>query len=1628
MLQINQLQAEGFKNLKIHALEFPPEGNILVTGLNESGKSTLFEAIFFALTGDLIVQKKRGYNDAVAFDKNTARVVLDFQKAGVAARITRTIGRTGSGTTTDVQFVHHVGGAEEVQYPNDEVQGNRDINKKIKEFLQFDKDILLNSCFVQQKGLDGFIDTGKQDKLRIINKLTNLETFSLLKKQYKREKKEFEAVVGYFDAEADKVIVGREIAEIENQINELTALVDQHEALVAIRETMAQVDFPQFRERHAALQAQLTEIHAEETKAQGSREGLQTGLDILEHTVELDQQITHKNGERANLQKDHARVTEKIKEITRQLAQQQERASRVEVLEGELAAKQPQWTQLASIEEPLSQSSRLASHAEALAHQLQTTRNRTTELLEELKDHERTLLDRLSQALTTARDNLARHDQETRGLASSRSILQVARAVQAAQQAINGAESRIAQVQAFIEQRRANLQSLQERVKARDELESELASLARDREDADAALATVRSNLEAMNEGIQVRERFEDLSSRLKTVKDDRQSALRQIDALDEDLKTERGGLEEHCHDQEQRIEEITQEIQKKTRVKHALVHAQAAAERDIHDNILRRLREAISAHAKKKRLLVNSGAGIFVGLLGAGLLLSILVAPAYFILAGFSLVGLGLVICAYKELGPMAADLAPARESVEDLGHHLAKSPPHEVKFLDPGLVAKNTPRENIKLIQNQIARFENYIAERGGKPISIPESSDEADAPKDVSGASYFFRGPQDYSYDLHDQLQQVTRDLETANQERERLTSDSAQEQDRKRACQALEEEIEEETRSLAALEHASERLTGQIEDLSEVPETELAQLKEEQATLERQKIELEERIRNLASTLAEKQEQLTLKSQTLDESAQQIEQMEKQIARASREIEWREAEVQLFKAAESRQLARLPPEKAPDAVASIEEFVAHIRARITQHETSLEHVQENLHEVSRELGLPSQDTHAQWRTRLGRYDEVLDHRRTRIAHLTSAAEDDSPGEATRPRLGQYVETVTKTYEPFGLAHRASRDQLLEKHKVWKETMEQAAELTAQLTRREQERARLVESIAPQYQEDPAAFKDDLEACKVAIEQKKASIQGIKAQIAEFDEERAQQKLETLTTQQTGITETLAKIEADLATLAQSKEDKVKEFNEAGFSTELLDKIELRKARERLEAATQSRIQERAKIQNEIAVLIGNLTKQIQAINTRLEPYPDLPGLSAGEQDLDLTDAGQVVALETACSHLATQVTREIDKLHKNADLGEQDAPQAENPSSLEDLLAAQREELGARRNRERDLDRHLREAGRNEKLARAIESYRAAHPELPPAELQARSRRDLQVIEQALALVETAEVELTQIVLPRTMELLIHILPILTADRYKDVKINDRYEVRVFDSKMGGYVEKTLFSGGTNDQIALGIRLAFAMATMNKDQPESFIFLDEPLGFFDDERKNCLIDFLTHGKIADLFAQRFVVTNFSQIKSHFDHIIELSNGEVVNQVSTGSLESLQRKYVDEVGIQQYLLAIHADPQTYEGGVDGGFFEGRVTICNTSPDQNIHKINLEPKLNRRCRIQPQYCYNVEPGQEKAIQISFHRDDFPEPQFQLKATLHFASVETGEPVDKQETLTWDVVPLDGPLSLNQD
>ena len=178
------------------------------------------------------------------------------------------------------------------------------------------------------------------------------------------------------------------------------------------------------------------------------------------------------------------------------------------------------------------------------------------------------------------------------------------------------------------------------------------------------------------------------------------------------------------------------------------------------------------------------------------------------------------------------------------------------------------------------------------------------------------------------------------------------------------------------------------------------------------------------------------------------------------------------------------------------------------------------------------------------------------------------------------------------------------------------------------------------------------------------------------------------------------------------------------------------------------------------------------------------------------------------------------------------------------------------------------------------------------EAAQSELQAEQRAQSQR-KYGAEIVARARRRIVQKILPATMEYMRRILPQLTRDRYHDAELDpESYKIKVWDERAGqsgAWKEKNIFSGGTKDQFSLALRLAFALATLPQERGTSpgFIFLDEPLGSFDDERANALLYLLTEGEIGRAFDQIFLISHVSVQENKFTHRIRLENGTVVSQ---------------------------------------------------------------------------------------------------------------------------------------------
>jgi exonuclease SbcC len=128
-----------------------------------------------------------------------------------------------------------------------------------------------------------------------------------------------------------------------------------------------------------------------------------------------------------------------------------------------------------------------------------------------------------------------------------------------------------------------------------------------------------------------------------------------------------------------------------------------------------------------------------------------------------------------------------------------------------------------------------------------------------------------------------------------------------------------------------------------------------------------------------------------------------------------------------------------------------------------------------------------------------------------------------------------------------------------------------------------------------------------------------------------------------------------------------------------------------------------------------------------------------------------------------------------------------------------------------------------------------------------------------------------------------------LPALTAQRYSMAKIDENdYRIEVYDKEARRWRGKGVFSGATQDQFSLAMRLAFALSTIpsSRGARPGFIFLDEPLSGFDSQRRDGLLSLL-RGELSEYFDQIIIISHLEQLRDEFPNQIQVEAGQVTRE---------------------------------------------------------------------------------------------------------------------------------------------
>ncbi|RXJ87118.1 AAA family ATPase [Arcobacter sp. CECT 8985] len=166
---LSKLYLKNFKKYEEFAIEFF-DGLTGIIGKNGSGKSTIFEAILFALYGELRIKgSKELIKNINADEKDELRVELTFEFDSFEYKVVREF--RGKNLTASAKI-----------FKNEQLlcNGSKEVTKEIIKLTKMNKEAFLSTLFASQKQLTKLSSLDKEERKKMIRRLLGLEKIDFI--------------------------------------------------------------------------------------------------------------------------------------------------------------------------------------------------------------------------------------------------------------------------------------------------------------------------------------------------------------------------------------------------------------------------------------------------------------------------------------------------------------------------------------------------------------------------------------------------------------------------------------------------------------------------------------------------------------------------------------------------------------------------------------------------------------------------------------------------------------------------------------------------------------------------------------------------------------------------------------------------------------------------------------------------------------------------------------------------------------------------------------------------------------------------------------------------------------------------------------------------------------------------------------------------------------------------------------------------------------------------------------------------------------------------------------------------------------------------------------------------------
>lgn len=346
-----RLTLRNFLSYQNATLDFRGLHTACVCGANGAGKSSLLEAISWAIWGE---SRANSEDDVIHLGVNEAQVEFIFSIHHQTYRILRTRQRS-HGISLEFQIAQGNG------FRSLSAKGVRSTQQLILDHLKLDYETFVNSAYLRQGRADEFMLKRPAERKQILADLLKLNQYDELAEQAKDKSRQFKGQVELLE---------RNLESIRVQLQDGDAIASQQAQLEAV--------LNQLQSEQSASLEQLTRLQSSQHQR---------------HTWQ--QQLSLQQQQQRNLHQDCQRLQREIL----QAQQQRQELEKILQQEGAIAAGYHHWQTLQSQEETLSAKFQLHQAAQTQRQryqQQQTERIRQLEIgLQQLHAQDVTLQEQL---------------------------------------------------------------------------------------------------------------------------------------------------------------------------------------------------------------------------------------------------------------------------------------------------------------------------------------------------------------------------------------------------------------------------------------------------------------------------------------------------------------------------------------------------------------------------------------------------------------------------------------------------------------------------------------------------------------------------------------------------------------------------------------------------------------------------------------------------------------------------------------------------------------------------------------------------------------------------------------------------------------------------------------------------------------------------------------------------------------------------------------------------------------------------------------------------------------------------------------------------------------------------------